>query len=30
MWYGLYNTLRNKTGVNTNIVKTHMIWRKPI
>ena len=30
MWYGLYNTLRNKTGVNTNIVKTQMIWRKPI
>ena len=26
-WYGLYNTLRNKTGVNTNVVKSHMVWR---
>ena len=30
MWYGLYNTLRNKTGVNTNVVKSHMIWRKSV
>ena len=29
-WYGLYNTLRNKTGVNTNVVKSHMIWRKSV
>ena len=27
MWYGLYNTLRNKTGVNMNVVKSHMVWR---
>ena len=27
MWYGLYNTLRNQTGVNANIVKSHMVWR---
>ena len=27
LWYGLYNTLRNKTGVNTNVVKSHMVWR---
>ena len=27
MWYGLYNTLRNETGVNTNVVKSHMAWR---
>ena len=26
-WYGLYNTLRNKTEVNTNVVKSHMVWR---
>ena len=30
MWYGIYNTLRNKTGVNTNVVKSHMIWRKSV
>ena len=30
MWYGLYNTLRNKTGVNTNVVKSHMVWRKSV
>ena len=30
MWYGLYNTLRNATGVNTNVVKSHMVWRKPV
>ena len=29
-WYGLYNTLRNKTGVNTNVVKSHMVWRKSV
>ena len=27
IWYGLYNTLRNKTGVNTSVVKSHMVWR---
>ena len=30
MWYGIYNTLRNETGVNTNVVKSHMIWRKSV
>lgn len=25
-WYGLYNTLKNNTGINTNIASTHMIW----
>ena len=30
MWYGLYNTLRNKTGVNRNVVKSHMVWRKSV
>ena len=30
MWYGLYNTLRNKTGVNTSVVKSHMVWRKSV
>ena len=30
MWYGIYNTLRNTTGINTSIVNSHMIWRKPI
>ena len=29
-WYGLYNILRNKTGVNTNVVKSHMVWRKSV
>ena len=29
-WYGLYNILRNKTGVDTNIVKSHMVWRKSV
>ena len=29
-WYGLYNTLRNKTGVNTNVAKSHMVWRKSV
>ena len=27
IWYELYNTLRNKTGVNTSVVKSHMVWR---
>ena len=26
MWYGMYNTLKNNTGVDTNVVNTHMIW----
>ena len=30
LWYGLYNTLRNKTGVNRNVVKSHMVWRKSV
>ena len=30
MWYGLYNTLRNETRVNTNVVKSHMVWRKSV
>ena len=29
-WYGLYNILRNQTGVNTNVVKSHMVWRKSV
>ena len=29
-WYGLYNILRNETEVNTNVVKSHMVWRKSV
>ena len=29
-WYGLYNILRNKTEVNTSVVKSHMVWRKSV
>ena len=29
-WYGLYNILRNETKVNTNVVKSHMVWRKSV
>ena len=30
IWYGLYNILRNETEVNTNVVKSHMVWRKSV
>ena len=30
LWYGLYNILRNETEVNTNVVKSHMVWRKSV
>ena len=30
IWYELYNTLRNQTGVNTSVVKSHMVWRKSV